>query len=93
VRGITTQKHRNINPILKLCVPTHWGNNMSTINYDARIESTDNNEVIYIDKFDSDIWVNVIVKGMTCSTIINIDNAQKMVDALQRIIDSEKVAA
>jgi hypothetical protein len=66
---------------------------MSTINHDARIESTDNNEVIYIDKFDSDIWVSVIVKGMTCSTIINIDNAQKMVDALQRIIDSEKVAA
>jgi hypothetical protein len=66
---------------------------MSTINYDARIESTDNNEVIYIDKFDSDIWVNIIVKGMTCSTIINIDNARKMVDALQRIIDSEQVAA
>ena len=60
------------------------------IDYQTRIETTERNEVVFVDKFDEGVvWLSIQVKGGGARTTLTTDQAKDMIAALIRIVDAQ----
>jgi hypothetical protein len=55
----------------------------------ARIDTTEFDEVVFIDKYDdSELWLSIQVRGGGARTVLTFDQARKMVEAINRVLTS-----
>lgn len=60
----------------------------------TRIDTTDLHEVVFIDKYDDgELWLSIQVNGGGARTVLTFDQARQMVEAMNRVLATEKVAA
>lgn len=54
----------------------------------TRIESTDSGSVIFVDKFDDEVWVSIQVRNGSARCLLSKQEAMKMIGALKNIVES-----
>ena len=56
----------------------------------ARIDTTEFDEVVFIDKYDdNEVWLSIQVNGGSARTTLTFDQAEEMIAALTRIVESQ----
>lgn len=54
----------------------------------TRIESVDPGSVVFIDEAIEDVWVSIQTRGGSAHACISKDEARRMIEALQKVIDA-----
>ena len=61
--------------------------------FQTRIETTEHNEVVFVDKFDdNELWLSIQVSGGGARTVLTFDQAREMVAAINRVLGVEVAA-
>lgn len=62
-------------------------NNMTEIDYQVTIDTTERGERVFVDKFDEGVlWLSIQVRGGGAHVTIDRDEALKMLEAMHRIL-------
>jgi hypothetical protein len=62
---------------------------MTEIDYQTRIETTERNEVVFVDKYDdNEVWLSIQVNGGSARTTLTFDQAKEMIQALTKIVEA-----
>ena len=60
------------------------------IDLQTRIETTDRNEVVFVDKYDdNEVWLSMQIKGGGAHVCLTNDQAREMIAALTRILETK----
>jgi hypothetical protein len=70
----------------------HWGNNMSTIDYQTRIE-TDRKSVVFTNEYDGGIELSIMRPQLRLGVILNRDQALALIDAITHALSAGEVTA
>lgn len=63
---------------------------METVDLQTRIETTERDEVVFVDKFDNGIvWLSVQVRGGGARTTLTTEQAKQLIEALSRVVEAE----
>ena len=63
---------------------------MTEIDYNTRIQTSEDHRVVFVDKLDEDaVWLSIQVAGGGAHTTLTIDQAKEMIAALTRIVEGE----
>ena len=63
---------------------------METVDLQTRIETTERDEVVFVDKFDNGIvWLSVQVRGGGARTTMTTEQAKQLIEALSRVVEAE----
>jgi len=63
---------------------------METVDLQTRIETTERDEVVFVDKFDDGIvWLSVQVRGGGARTTLTTEQAKELIEALTRVVEAE----
>lgn len=63
---------------------------METVDLQTRIETTERDEVVFVDKFDDGIvWLSVQVRGGGARTTLTTEQAKQLIEALSRVVEAE----
>lgn len=62
----------------------------TTEDFQTRIETTEHNEVVFIDKYDdNELWLSIQVNGGSARTVLSFDQARQMVAAITRVLEAQ----
>ena len=62
---------------------------METVDLQTRIETTERDEVVFVDKFDDGIvWLSVQVRGGGARTTLTTEQAKQLIEALSRVVEA-----
>lgn len=62
---------------------------METVDLQTRIETTERDEVVFVDKFDDGIvWLSVQVRGGGARTTLTTEQAKELIEALSRVVEA-----
>lgn len=60
-----------------------------TVDLQTRINTTEHNEVVFVDKYDDGVvWLSIQVRGGGAHTTLTTDQAREMIAALTRIVEA-----
>jgi len=63
---------------------------METVDLQTRIETTERDEVVFVDKFnDGIVWLSVQVRGGGAHTTLTTEQAKQLIEALSRVVEAE----
>lgn len=63
---------------------------METVDLQTRIETTERDEVVFVDKFDDGIvWLSLQVRGGGARTTLTTEQAKQLIEALSRVVEAE----
>lgn len=60
----------------------------TAVELQTRIESVDPGSVVFIDEAFEDVWVSIQTRGGSAHACISKDEARRMIEALQKVIDA-----
>lgn len=62
----------------------------TTEDFQTRIETTERNNVVFVDKYDDgEVWLSIQVASGRAHCVMTNEQAREMVVALARILDAE----
>lgn len=62
---------------------------METVDLQTRIETTERDEVVFVDKFDDGIvWLSLQVRGGGARTTLTTEQAKELIEALSRVVEA-----
>lgn len=63
---------------------------METVDLQTRIETTERDEVVFVDKFDDGVvWLSLQVRGGGARTTLTTEQAKQLIEALSRVVEAE----
>ena len=54
----------------------------------AMLSAKEKHQYIFVDQFDEDVWLSVQVEQAKINTILTREQAQELIEALQRVVQS-----
>lgn len=54
----------------------------------AMLPAKEKHQYIFVDQFDEDVWLSVQVEQAKVNTILTREQAQELIEALQRVVQS-----
>ncbi len=62
---------------------------METVDLQTRIETTERDEVVFVDKFDDGVvWLSLQVRGGGARTTLTTEQAKQLIEALSRVVEA-----
>lgn len=62
---------------------------METVDLQTRIETTERDEVVFVDKFDDGVvWLSLQVRGGGARTTLTTEQAKQLIEALNRVVEA-----
>lgn len=63
---------------------------MTTEDLQTRIETTERNRVVFVDRYDdNEMWLSIQLPGGSANCTMTFDQAREMIAAMTRVLEAE----